>query len=423
MERCNPGFETEVVVGNSQQVIPDVPAIPTNQFFTVIAGEFRLEEPVAIATHFSSFEQGDWFYFAGIPAVPGDVVNVPVLERVQLCNVVDQFSRRQAEGIDLPTPVPTAQSLFEIYPTLARMSTGENWQLLLETDTGVTVLSPVTLFWTDELGRRFTSVDLEQGRDRLLLEFVFQSSQPTTLRSANLILKEAPDESLAAQLSESAIQGKLFQINQWLSFYSRTELPFVINGQGIAQIVTESNTLPSQVSTSSGQLRLIHACLQAYLTTNLAQYRERSLTLTEALLNYFYPEPIPIDTQTLWAPHWLVNAGDSFAGQGPVAPQPNNYGAFDVAIEFFNGVGQLPENIAEVYKVYTGELTWVNASAELAEGKSYAIDYWVDADSQQRFPNSQEEEDVQTEGSIFYVTSQETQFVSPTYSAFILGVY
>lgn len=422
MERCNPGFETEIVVGTAQQAIPDTPAIPTNQFFTVVAGEFQLEEPVAIATHFSSFDQGEWFYFQGTPPVPGSIATVPVLERARLCNVVDQFTRRQAEGIDLPAPAVLSQSIFEVYPTLARMSVGENWQLLLETQTGITALSPVTLFWIDPQGQRFTSVDLEQGRDRLFLEFVFQSSQPATLRSASLILKEAPDQSLASQLDEAAIQAKLFQINQWLSFYSRSESPFVIDEQGLAQVVPEFTNLPAQTSMSSGQLRLIFACLQAYIVTGIAQYQERALTLTEALLNYFYPEPIPIDTQTFWAPHWLVNGGDSFVSQGPIA-KTDTYGAFDVAIEFVNGVGQLPANLAEVYKVYTGELTWSNVKAELAEGRSYAIDYWIDADSQPRFLSSQEEEDVQTEGHIFYVTSQETQFISPTFSAFILGVY
>lgn len=423
MDRCNPRFEADIVVGGYQQILPGTPATPANQFVTVVSGEFRLEEPVAIATHLSSFSQGDWFYFAGTPSIPGDIVTTSIFERVRLCNVVDQFTRRLAEGEDVPATM-LAQDLFAIYPALERMSGGDNWQLVLETETGVTVLSPVTLFWLDAQGKRFTSVDLTQGRDRLLLEFVFQSAEPATLRSASLILKEAPDLSLAAQINEAVIQSKLFEIDQWLSFYSRNESPFVISAQGVAQVVTEAIALPAEVAMASGQARLISACLLAYLVTGIAQYRARALFLAEAFLNYFFPEPIPVDTQTFWAPHWLVNAGQPFVSQGPTASKPENYGEFDVAVEFVNGVGQLPESaLAEVYKAYTGELTWPNVAADLATGRSYAIAYWIDANGQQQTPTVQVEEIVQPEGHIFYVDDRENHLISPIYSAFALGAY
>jgi hypothetical protein len=239
-----------------------------------------------------------------------------------------------------------------------------------------------------------------------------------------LVLREAADLSLAAQIDEPLMQAKLFEIDQWLSFYNRSEPPFAINAQGVAKVVTEAIALPPEVAMASGQARLIYACLLAYGVTGIAQYRARALSLAEALLNYFFPEPIPIDTQSFWAPHWLINAGEPFVSQGPTAPAPENYGAFDIAVEFVDGVGQLAEPaLAEVYKAYTGELTWPNIAADLATGRSYAIAYWIDADGEQQSPALQTEEVIQSEGQIIYVDSRESRLISPIYSAFVLGIY
>lgn len=413
---CHPGFIVAIDIGSQYQVIPGTEGIPSNQFLvTDESGNLALESPVEIATYFSWFGQGDDWFYQGVLAAPPTTVEVPIFEYEPLCNVADQWTRRTAVGTDTERPIPAQpETLFETYPTLRRMSAGENWQLLLNVESGLIVLSPLTLFWIDGDGQRSDSVSLNDGFTQAFLEFGFHPASSLKLRSLALMLKEAPDLNLAALIDTDKIFAALYQIDQWLQYYTRQDQPLAIDDAGIAHnsALPFKPDLPSQTATAAAQLHLIDACLRSFEVTQLPGYRERALLLAQGLLNHFYPDNIPVDPDVLWLPQWLLNTEPGLFAETTQ----------ERVVEFIDGVGQVDPNLTEPYQVYVGQLSGEGEQTNLAVGQTYSIQSWVDAMGVVQQPDmTMDAQVVEPEGTVFYTCPSDTRLIFPLYSVFVLG--
>lgn len=152
--------------------------------------------------------------------IPGFQTVDDTEQPIALCNVANRFVMPQPELVGRIRTVPVAvppEELFDAYPTLRRASRGDNWELLLETKEGVVVLNPVTMFWVDPEGGRSPRF-LPGTPQSLYLEFLYEPSNNTDLRSAKLRLKEAVDQNLVTTLRLAEVQDLLQQINAWLRF-------------------------------------------------------------------------------------------------------------------------------------------------------------------------------------------------------------
>lgn len=337
-----------------------------------------------------------------------------------ICNVADQWSRREGTLRQIEEPIPiTPETVFKTYPTLARMSHGDNWQLILELDRELALIKPTTMFWVDQQGYRSTTFEID-GEQKLYLEFLFVARHNERLRSLTLVLREVPDTSPSIRFDETAITDVMGQIDQWLETNTQNPAPFAINADGVAQARTGvEQRFPVAASTATGQLRLLIAGLKAFQATQQISFRQRSLLIAEALVTYFYGS-LPTLPDVPWFPHGLVNAGDPFVSQGAIADHPENYGFFDVPVTFTNGVGQLPDaQLADVYKVYDGQLNDHRIDAAVIVGRSYAIESWTDANGIEVQALAEAEEFIEPQGRVLYVDGRESRFVF--YLAFVFG--
>lgn len=105
----------------------------------------------------------------------------------------------------------------------------------------------------------------------------------------------------------------------------------------------------------------------------------------DAYLDHFYRDtPIPNSPQ-MWRCHWVINGKEPFRTLGPVNfKKPQASGAWDVPVVFNNGVGFVPkgspyygEQLAYVYNVYEGLMTWENVLGD-PDGVIHDVDFFVD---------------------------------------------
>lgn len=342
---------------------------------------------------------------------------------IELCNVFDQWTRRELILSDTEEIVSIEdEQIFLVYPTLKRMSQGDSWQLILELNDGQTIVSPTVIFWQNPDGSRTFNFSLNAGQ-KLYLEFFYIPAEDKTLQSASLILEEVPDLALANQIDETAISGKISQIDQWLAFYTHNSEPFAINSEYVVHSATGSEIeIPDNSANAIDQLHLVQASILAYWVSNIFSHRQRALNLADAVINYFYRNT-PLSIDTAWYPHNLINAGNAFTSQGAIAPDPKHYGYFDQVVEFVDGIGQLPENqLARVYKVYQGQLSDRRVDAPLIQGRSYAIESWVDIDGVTVEAPEEPEESIELEGNVIYGYAYDIRII-PAYSAYIFGAF
>lgn len=268
---------------------------------------------------------------------------------------------------EVPIAVPPAE-LFDAYPTLRRASNGDNWELLLETREGVVILHPVTMFWVDPKGDRSLYFDPAVDQS-LYLEFLYEPSRDTVLRSAQVRLREDVDRNLAIELRLTDVRDLILQISQWLDRYTSAAEPLWISA---GLLIRDPQEAP--LSSAAAQLDWIAAFLEVDSTTQLSWFRQSALLAAEALLNRFYGA-IPTQPEE-WLPQELLLDSGSLFELEPVT---------SVLVDFVDGVGLLPDPLVEVvHQVYAGRLRGNSPTSPLLVGENFKISTWTDADGIER---------------------------------------
>jgi len=330
---------------------------------------------------------------------------------IALCNVANRFVMPQPElvGLIWEEPIPVLQEeLFDAYPLLRRVSLGDNWQMLLESREGVVILNPVTLFWVNPAGERSTSFssDIPQS---LYLEFLYEPSGDTTVRSLQLRLKEAIDQNLVTTLQLSGIWDLLKQINVWLDRYTSATEPLWVSSSSMIRDPQEA-----PLSSASAQIAWVQALLEGDRATSLPGFRQIAILAAEAMLMQFYGS-IPVEP-TEWLPQeFLLASGASF----------NLEPVVDVLVEFVDGVGLLPDAAVEtVYQVYQGQLRGRSPTSRLLSGQNHEIDSWVNADGQDmRSPANQVIETVPPPSPNIVIVNIRAATFGPVFTTFSLGAF
>lgn len=151
---------------------------------------WALEQPTRIADNFYGYEATCPWYAMGT-AQELEQVELPAWRRVQLCNVVDNWTLRQIiywREYQVLIPESDLYSIVDIYPMLRRLLNGNEWQLFLETTSQIVVVSPSTVIWTKPADdtMRSSQYSQAQGFTRMLLEFAIQPTFSDYLRSLTL---------------------------------------------------------------------------------------------------------------------------------------------------------------------------------------------------------------------------------------------
>ena len=149
---------------------------------------WQLEQPTRIADYFMPYDHtSSWYAFGEADWI--ETVEIPKVERVQLCNVVDNWTMKQIiywREYDVLIPENDLNySLMDIYPILQHLRNGNDWCLYLETTTRLIQLAPTTIIWVDPADetRRSTTYSQDQRFTKLLLEFVVQPAVSDRLKS------------------------------------------------------------------------------------------------------------------------------------------------------------------------------------------------------------------------------------------------
>jgi hypothetical protein len=190
-------------------------------------------------------------------------------------------------------------------------------------------------------------------------------------------------------LLNTYLSGALTFINN----YKRDTYPLVISTRNLLPnsfhaVEGRRNYFPGSkvvgCATSEAMTSFARACFYAWEVTGNLSWKNLGLDVIQSFTDYFFIETIPSTTQ-IWDSHWLCIAFGSTPTKGA---QPNttpatdafNYGNFDTNVTFTNGIGTLGTNssLADVFKVYAGDLKYLNVYAPLLEGGiEYGIEYWV----------------------------------------------
>lgn len=332
-------------------------------------------------------------------------------QAIALCNVANRFAMSQPELVGRIREVPIAdapEALFDAYPTLRRASRGDNWELLLETREGVVALNPVTMFWLDSEGGRSPRFSASTSQS-LYLEFLYEPSGDTVLRSAQLRLREAADQNLITTLRLQDVHDLLVQINAWLQRYTAATEPLWISTGLLIRDPQES-----PLSSAAAQLNWIAALLEADVATQMPGFRQSAVLAAESLLNRFYGS-IPTGP-TEWLPQeFLLDVG-GIAELEPVV---------DVGVAFVDGVGLLSDPAVEVvHRVYDGVLRGRSPTSPLLSGQNFRIATWTDADGVERqAPASQRIGTVPPPAPNLVLVDIRAAAFGPVFTPFNLGAF
>ena len=224
----------------------------------------------------------------------------------------------------------------------------------------------------------------------------------------------------AALIDTTEINDWLSGCLTWLATYTKDTLPLAANSNYLTvnafhDVLGRGGYFPGSAGTTEGQAALGRACMEAFFTTNNVAWKNYAIALGEALVNYYYNDPIPSNNEssTLWVPHWLINVKESFVSRGPTANDPLNNGDFGRIVTFTNGVATIPssadgDKLAVLYKVYStdGVLLWNNVDAPLVSGTEYPIRYFV-SDFQLKGQNFRIFPDTETSGGTIPIATNE----------------
>lgn len=198
-------------------------------------------------------------------------------------------------------------------------------------------------------------------------------------------------ELLRDDIDEAEIEAWLVGANDWLSTYTRSTAPYLINtsvglvADALHPVLTRGNWLPSTAGSAQNHFALIRASCEAYKETGLEAWRLRATALAGLAIANLYDAPIPSTASTVWPHHWLFNAKGSTLAKGAIATPSINSGRFDLTVTFSNGTGLIPsgstnfgERLSNIYSVYStsSRLTHKSIHADVV-GTEYDVDYWV----------------------------------------------
>jgi Phage-related protein len=124
---------------------------------------------------------------------------------------------------------------------------------------------------------------------------------------------QSPCEAFSEFLDPNLFLTQLEESIWWLDRYTRDTKPLIINSDGVSvnafhDVVGRGGYFPPSSGTSEGQAILIRALLLArkcpISVAAKAKCLDLALLLAEALITYFYLEPIPTNpTAQIWLPH------------------------------------------------------------------------------------------------------------------------
>lgn len=196
---------------------------------------------------------------------------------------------------------------------------------------------------------------------------------------------------MALPFDPTTLQNQLALSREFLDRFTRAEFPFLLNAQEVIR-----NNLHSLLAggrggyfwdsagPTEGQALMGKAALLAFKASGDVRWRDKGLRVTQALVDFFYLDPIPTSPQspndTPWLSHWLINAGpDPVPSKGLPNDNPFEMGHFFEQFSFTNGVAQLPSTLADLYKVATldAEPSFKSVFAPLKSGSLYPFSYWV----------------------------------------------
>jgi hypothetical protein len=160
----------------------------------------------------------------------------------------------------------------------------------------------------------------------------------------------------------------------YLNKFTTSSGHIAINDLGLvgAKFVSDDNQTsytPPNTSTSEAQILVARGALKNYIASGELKWRTLAETLTDALLEYYYPSAvIPSTPDEKWVPHWLVNVN---------APFRSREFHLDGEVQFTNGVGvaEFPM-IFRVYSVRATDATLAYTYSPDAPivGTAYTID-------------------------------------------------
>ena len=196
---------------------------------------------------------------------------------------------------------------------------------------------------------------------------------------------------MALPFDPATLQNQLALARDFLDRFTRAEFPFLLNAQNVIR-----NNLHSLLAggrggyfwdsagPTEGQALMGKAAFLAFKASGDVRWRTKGLAVTQALVDYFYLDPIPAapssPNDTPWLSHWLINAGpDPVPSKGLPNDNPFEMGHFFESFTFTNGVAQLPSTLADLYKVATldAEPSFKSVFAPLKSGSLYPFSYWV----------------------------------------------
>jgi hypothetical protein len=182
-----PGSRVETEIKREDFVVPGVPffAPPSKEEVTISLDEASGWEiargfPPEYLTIFGASTSFTDFLYVPVVALPP--TKVPIVEEVQWCGIRDLFTTFEItqwfeEIVELPA---TYYSLDVTHPQFEAIKIAENWRWVLETDTGLIITTPTTIYWTRSstfssiMKERSLSFDKENGFTNLYLEFVIE---------------------------------------------------------------------------------------------------------------------------------------------------------------------------------------------------------------------------------------------------------
>ncbi len=184
----------------------------------------------------------------------------------------------------------------------------------------------------------------------------------------------------------------------FINTYTRNTVPFLITADYEVinnfhpNILGRGGYFPSAAFPTEAQAVAMRSAIKAHLVTGNTAFRQMAINYGNALLNRFYPVPIPsnwAEANGIRIPHWLRfknYRSVNFPLKGAIAVDPLSYGYFDLVINFVNGEGTIPTGspnfgnlLSNVYRVYPAadRLLWRNVYAQPIGGFWHEIDYWV----------------------------------------------
>jgi hypothetical protein len=124
------------------------------------------------ADYYSVYGDSFSFEFPYTPPTPARIVQEPIWEKVIYCNVPASWTTFTITGwFEDKVQLPLDENSRLFHPFVDSLNQQASWHLVLQTDTGIIIDTPSSMYWTDG-EKRSLSFDRELGLTTLYIEFV-----------------------------------------------------------------------------------------------------------------------------------------------------------------------------------------------------------------------------------------------------------